>query len=134
MKNLLSETIEILSDNNKTESDVLWVGDLTAYFSWEHFKKIASVDYDNGFGGAEIIQCLKVVGNDFWLERHEYDGSEWWEYKELPKKPVLLFELPSVKAREIKPQKEGVYVWSDDTILEIRNKFLPTPLTANEDK
>ena len=28
-----------------------------------------------------------VVGNNWWLERHEYDGSEWWEYKQFPVKP-----------------------------------------------
>jgi hypothetical protein len=26
-----------------------------------------------------------VIGSDWWLERHEYDGSEWWEFKSLPK-------------------------------------------------
>jgi len=29
---------------------------------------------------------LTVAGDDWWLERHGYDGSEWWEFKTLPKK------------------------------------------------
>ena len=43
----------------------------------------------NGFGGAEVNENLFVVGADWWLERHEYDGSEWWEFKTLPTKPPL---------------------------------------------
>jgi len=27
------------------------------------------------------------VGDDWWLERHEYDGSEWWVFQKLPIKP-----------------------------------------------
>ena len=42
-------------------------------------------NYDNGFGGAEVHGDLKIVGNDWWMERGEYDGSEWWEFKTLPK-------------------------------------------------
>jgi hypothetical protein len=31
-----------------------------------------------------------VVGKDWWLERHEYDGSEWWEFKTMPDKNKYL--------------------------------------------
>lgn len=38
------------------------------------------VDYSDGFGGQELFG--KVFFTDgSWLERGEYDGSEWWEYK-----------------------------------------------------
>jgi hypothetical protein len=30
---------------------------------------------------------LEIVGDDWWLERHEYDGAEWWEYKTKPSMP-----------------------------------------------
>ena len=38
------------------------------------------------FDGETIAKYpfLKNLGRDFWLERHEYDGSEWWEYKSIP--------------------------------------------------
>lgn len=85
--NLLQETIEKLKDHKKKPKDVLWVGSRDLWFSWDHFKTIADVEYDNGYGGAEVIDGLLVVGKDWWLERHEYDGSEWWEFKTLPKKP-----------------------------------------------
>jgi hypothetical protein len=47
------------------------------------------VNYDDGFGGNEIPLSLVVVGDDWWLERGEYDGSEWWEFKRLPPAPPL---------------------------------------------
>ena len=87
MPNLLTETMEILADHGKTPSDVRWVGGGEHCSTWDDFAAIASFDYDNGFGGAEISPIV-VVGDDWWLERGEYDGSEWWEFKALPVRPV----------------------------------------------
>jgi len=89
MTNLLKETIEILSGYKKTPSDILWIGTNKSYMTWDDFEKEANFEYDDGFGGEKINTSLLVVGKNFWLERHEYDGSEWWEYKEQPKKPKI---------------------------------------------
>ena len=89
--NLLSETKKVLKVYDKNPSDVKWIGSLSyGYFDWEYFSKIANIDYDDGFGGQEVASDLKIVGDNWWLERHEYDGSEWWEYKSLPNKPDQL--------------------------------------------
>lgn len=86
--NLLKETLTKIKDMGKTTKDILWCGSENfGWFTWEDFSSLANVEYDGGYGAAEVAQDLKVVGNDFWLERHEYDGSEWWEFKEIPKKP-----------------------------------------------
>lgn len=90
--NLLAQTLEILTQNGKTPADVQWVqADVGSYskqnlisFSWAEFAALADFNYDDGFGGAEVKTSLKVVGADWWLERGEYDGSEWWEFKTLP--------------------------------------------------
>jgi len=88
MSNLLEETIRILSENGKSESDVEWCGATGfGYFSWEEFKQLSDKIYDNGYGGQEVAPGLVIVGSDFWLERHEYDGAEWWEFKTHPAKP-----------------------------------------------
>lgn len=88
MRNLKTETIEDLKQNGKTLKDVLWCGNEDfGWFTIEDFLELANKYYDNGYGGAEVIKDLYIVGEDFWLERHEYDGSEWWEYKTMPKKP-----------------------------------------------
>lgn len=87
--NLLHETIEILKEHNKFPEDVLWIGNKKEYsISWKEFETIADIEYDDDYGIEEIYRDLIVVGKDFWLERHEYDGSEWWEYKEMPIQPI----------------------------------------------
>jgi hypothetical protein len=53
--------------------------------SFSDFKKIASeIDYDNGYGVAQIALDLVVVAACWWLERREYDGAEWWEFATVP--------------------------------------------------
>lgn len=94
MTNLLKETLEKLSENGKSQTDVRWVGTRDMRYasrtlacgSWEDFAGFADFDYDAGYGGHEIDLALVVVGDDWWLERGEYDGSEWWEFKTLPQK------------------------------------------------
>lgn len=85
--NLLNETLEILKENNLEPKDVLWVGNSEVKTDWDNFAKIADVNYDSGFGAQEVATDLLIVGQNWWLERHEYDGSEWWEFKRLPKEP-----------------------------------------------
>lgn len=87
MENLLRETKEQLDFYQKQESDVLWVGGENSWFTWDEFKSIADFEYDCGYGGQEIAKDLIVVGVDWWLERVEYDGSEWWDFKTTPQKP-----------------------------------------------
>lgn len=87
MKNLLEETKEILKENGKSPKDVWWIGNEEFRFSWTDFVQLANKEYDGGYGSSEVYEGLKVVGEGWWLERGEYDGSEWWEYKEQPKRP-----------------------------------------------
>lgn len=46
---------------------------------------LQAINYDNGYGGQELFGLI-VFTNGSWIERYEYDGSEWWEYKETPKR------------------------------------------------
>lgn len=85
--NLLQETIENLASNNKTPKDVLCVVRRDCKATWKDFAELADFEYDAGYGCAEIDSKLYVVGKDWWLERHEYDGSEWWEFKTIPTIP-----------------------------------------------
>ena len=91
--NLLKETKEILDRHQKSPADVVCISDGTYTTYWKNFEEIADFEYDNDYGGVEILERLIVVGIGFWLERHEYDGSEWWEYKSMPNHnlPVRLF-------------------------------------------
>ena len=85
-RNLLEETLAVLQRCDLKESDIEWVGSIDGEYvmSWKKAKKIFNIEYDASYGGQEIASDLVVVGKEWWLERGEYDGSEWWEYKELP--------------------------------------------------
>lgn len=41
-------------------------------------------EYDSGFGSQELYGIVWLKDNEAWLERGEYDGSEWWSRKERP--------------------------------------------------
>ena len=53
---------------------------------YEQFLKDLDFDYYSGYGGQELFGIV-LFNDNSWLERGEYDGSEWWEYKECPKIP-----------------------------------------------
>lgn len=103
--NLLKETIRVLKDNNKKPTDVLWVGCSEFKSSWKNFEEIADIEYDNGYGSQEVAKDLIIMGINFWMERHEYDGSEWWEFKTMddfnPSKERKIIALTTGQARKL---------------------------------
>jgi hypothetical protein len=100
MENFLKETLEILALNNKKESDIEWVGNKTHRTSWEQLKSISNIEYNNDYGSPKIAEDLMIVGKDWWLERNEYDGLEWWEYKEFPTKPETIIDLKAIETEQ----------------------------------
>ena len=85
MINFLEETTDFLAEHDKSWNDVHFIRTNEVQVKdIEKFKKSMDFEYDNGYGSEEIPLDLVVVGKDWWLERHEYDGSEWWEYKTIP--------------------------------------------------
>lgn len=94
MKNLLKETLNVLNKKGKTFDDVRAICGDKFKISLEDFMKYADVEYDGGFGRQEVPTDLKVIGDNWWLERHEYDDSEWWEFKTLP---VIPDEIRPIK-------------------------------------
>lgn len=94
--NFLQETKEILRNHELTLKDIKFVQTEKGSISIKQFVDLANIEYDPSFGSPEIVLSLRVVGKDWWLERHEYDGSEWWEFKKKPKK------LPKIKMASLK--------------------------------
>lgn len=43
-----------------------------------------AIDYDSGYGSQEWEGWVSFTDNT-WIERSEYDGSEWWSHKSCPK-------------------------------------------------
>ena len=88
MRNLLNETISVLKEWGKIPKDVEWVGSSNwGWFTWKDFEQLADKIYDDGYGSPEVATDLVIVGEDWWLERYEYDGAENWIFKTLPQKP-----------------------------------------------
>lgn len=90
MTNLYEDTVRCLRWHDKAPKDVLWVSDGRGkYCTWFEFAREAENFYfDSGYGCQEVAPKLVVCGDDWWLERREYDGSEWWEYCTMPKRPA----------------------------------------------
>lgn len=106
--NFYDETYKAIIDSNHTIDDIdffsMVIGDgdsshnicrLTivmdnkqeVQFSFDDFKRNANFYYDNGYGSQYINQSLKIIFKDgSFLERREYDGAEWWEFVQSPKK------------------------------------------------
>lgn len=58
------------------------------YTNKQYNKFIKSLDfeYDAGYGGQELFGNVWFEDGT-WLERGEYDGSEWWDHKVIPEIP-----------------------------------------------
>jgi hypothetical protein len=82
--NLLYETIEVLAENGKALQDIVAIGNCDYSMTLEEFIRLANVEYDDDYGAQEVAEDLYLVGEDFWLERFEYDGAESWRFKKKP--------------------------------------------------
>jgi len=51
---------------------------------YEEFLDRLDFEYDSGYGGQELFGTVWLIEEGAWLERGEYDGSEWWEYRKCP--------------------------------------------------
>lgn len=111
MTNLWEETISILSRYGKTFDDVLFIQGKDFKITKGNFETVAKhTDYDSGFGSQKIAEDLVLVGKDWWMERGEYDGSEWWDFKSIP--------LRKDKAEHITSLAGGMW----NTLMEINDE------------
>ena len=104
MKNAKEELLDKMPINAVIKEAFIWHGDdyytNKRYFvlkedyteeDYDTFMNSLDFNYDNGFGGQEVYGVV-VFTDGTWLERHEYDGSEWWEYKKTPDIKKLMEE------------------------------------------
>ena len=50
---------------------------------YQDFLKFLDRDYDDGYGGQQLFGII-VCEDGVWLDRGEYDGSEWWNLHAYP--------------------------------------------------
>jgi hypothetical protein len=53
------------------------------------FLELLNFEYDDGFGLQNIFGCIWYTDGT-WSGREQYDGSEWWDYMEVPAIPESL--------------------------------------------
>lgn len=85
--NFKEETINKIEENGASINEIKWIGSQDFHIPIQDFWKISNFEYDNGYGGQRIPYDLVIVGDYWWMERAEYDGAEWWEFKVKPRKP-----------------------------------------------
>ena len=54
---------------------------------------LSQINYDNGFGTQHLFGTI-WLNYGTWMEREEYDGSEWWSHCECPSIPESLLPKP----------------------------------------
>lgn len=85
--NAQQELLQVLKSIEKNQSDISWMLVYTQSYSdiSEAFTTIDDLGftYDNGYGSQELFGIV-YFNDGTWLERGEYDGSEWWEHITTP--------------------------------------------------
>jgi len=94
--NFLKETMKAISESGHTPWDITYIGSADGYScDWEKFKVLSDVVYDAGYGSVKVPSDLVIVFYDGqYLERREYDGSEWWEVVKPFAIPGAMFRTP----------------------------------------
>jgi len=57
-------------------------------------------DYDNGYGGQNLFGTIWYEDGT-WSERGEYDGSEWYVYRQCPQIPAELDRKDKVREQKL---------------------------------
>lgn len=94
MRNLQEETLEAIRGLGKNIEDIAYCNIYYSYWRNEKDTTICidnfdidslNLKYDAGYGSQEIFGFIVFTDNS-WLQRREYDGSEWWEYFKTPER------------------------------------------------
>jgi len=96
-ENLYTETVEAMKSIDKNPSDIGRIGSYDGDYecTWLEFMSLADFHYDSGYGGTKVATDLIILFRDgTWMERKEYDGSEWWSYVTPPDFRRSLWDFP----------------------------------------
>jgi len=93
MTNFKQETLELIGDHKIDEYKLEYARDwylstITSYkgkgeIPWDEIPK-SMLSYDRGFGTQYWRGFITFKDTPDWLEREEYDGSEWWSWRSRP--------------------------------------------------
>lgn len=54
---------------------------------YEEFLNKLDFEYDSGYGLQHLYGTVWLTEPGIWMDRQEYDGSEWWEFYKCPSVP-----------------------------------------------
>ena len=74
-------------DNTYTQKEPILLKEGHTPAEYEEFLAKLDFKYDSGYGMQEVDGRVWLVEEGTWLERGEYDGSEWWVYRKCPQIP-----------------------------------------------
>ena len=101
MANLYIETMEKLRVYNKSYKDIVAIQGYDFAIDVDDFFALAkNINYDDGYGTAHIATDLVILGEDWWMEREEYDGSENWKFRQKPKLRTTTRKVSSLGGNE----------------------------------
>ena len=74
----------------------------TGYTQDEYNEFLAGINktYNNGYGGQELDGMIWYEDGT-WTTREEFDGSEWWQYREIPTIPDFLNRVDKVRENKL---------------------------------
>ena len=121
MTNLLKETEQFMIKKRLSWNDVDFIGGHSFSISIENFRDIAgTANYESGYGMAEVAEDLVIVFKDgSWMERFEYDGSEGWTLKHVPRNPGIEIPVNALTIHQCPVWEygwvtlEGLNLWDD---------------------
>ena len=83
------------------QRDVKYVCGDEFQISLGQFWELSDTEYDSSYGAPEIATDLTLVGEDFWMERGEYDGAELWDFHTMPDTTGLpIREITALSVRQ----------------------------------
>ena len=89
MIDLIQETKDYMTALGYKKEDIAWIGCKNFTVPIKNFWDCPPQMYDAGYGTQHVAADLIIMFQDnTWLERKEYDGSEWWEHRQAPQEPM----------------------------------------------
>ena len=88
VKTIAFARIQFGSPFDENTNDIKLRSNRNIQDEFDFLEKLNYIDYDSGYGIQELFGII-VFKDGTWLEREEYDGSEWWKHCELPTEESL---------------------------------------------
>lgn len=86
-RTVICAAISIRDEDGKNNKYFLKLNHTEADYS--HFLGQLDFSYNNYYGRQYMFGTIWYEGGT-WSDREEYDGAEWWEYRQRPKIPEYL--------------------------------------------